>query len=181
MSLAHEYVEYQKLVLEKGIIFSYGGIVSESVLYSMGEALKQKMTMEETNTNTIKRVFSVFVEQVQNIIRYSAERDGPPHMPLSSGIVTVGREEDGFFVVCANMVTPEAANELKTRLQDLEGMDPQELKAYYRQKLREPQDQDAVGAGLGLLEIARRASAPVEYDLMDFGADRTFFCLKAYI
>ncbi|EIC23579.1 MULTISPECIES: SiaB family protein kinase [Thiorhodovibrio] len=184
MHLARDYFEFQRLTGNRGLIFSFVGFLSEGILYSLGEALKQKMTLEDTDANVTKRVFSVFVEQVQNILRYSSERliDPPSQATaLSSGMVSVGREADGFFVVCGNVVREQEAIALDQRLSAMAKMDKTELKALYKEKLREPAESDSIGGNVGLIEIARRSSRPIEFDFVPVGQQQTFFCLKAYI
>jgi hypothetical protein len=66
-----------------GVIFAYSGYVTEPVLSGVGEALKQKLTIDDADTKTLRSVFAVFVEQMQNIIRYSAEK-AQPHLERSA-------------------------------------------------------------------------------------------------
>lgn len=179
--LAADQFVFKKFLRDRGVIFSFSGYISEGILFSLGEALKQKMMLDETDTNTVKKVFSVFVEQVQNIIRYSADKSANPPTELSSGIVTVGVEESRFFVVCANTVLNSDVEGLCKKLSDLQKMDKEELKAFYRKKLKEPVEEDARGGGIGLIEIARRASEPIEFDFIEIENELTFFCIKAYI
>ena len=65
-----------------GVIFAYSGYVTERVLSGVGEALKQKLTIDD-DTKTLRSVFAVFVEQMQNIIRYSAEKVEAPLPPAA--------------------------------------------------------------------------------------------------
>lgn len=182
--LVQEYYGFHQDLNRKGIIFSFTGYVSEGILFALGEALKQKMVLDETDANVTKRVFSVFVEQVQNIIRYSADRmegEVGKKVELSSGMIAVGRESERFFVVCGNIVRHDDVEMLRERLHMLATMDKDELKAYYKEKLKEPPEEQSKGASIGLIEIARRASVPIEFDFMDIDAGHAFFCLKAYI
>lgn len=184
MSIASEYLDVHQRMRDQGVIFSFVGYVSEGILFSLGEALKQKMRLEETDANVTKRVFSIFVEQVQNIIRYSAERlqaeSGTP-TEMSSGLITVGHDATHFFVVCGNIVGRAEGEDLRVRLDELARMDPDTIKSYYREKLREPPEAGSRGASIGLIEIARRSTRPIEFGLTGLDADRAFFCLKAYI
>ncbi len=182
--LAEEYLSFKRVLEQKGIIFSFSGYVSEGILFALGDALKQKMALEETDTNTTKKVFSVFVEQVQNIIRYSADRvsgDIGRPIELSSGMIAVGQEQGKFFVICANKVRSEDRDRLKERLEHLQTLDKDGIKAYYKEKLREEPEAESKGASIGLIEIARRASAPIVFDFMQVDDAYAFFCLKAYI
>ena len=59
-------------------------------------------------------------------------------------------------------------------------MSKEELRALYKEQLRADPEEGSKGAGLGFMEIARRASKPIEFDFTDLG-DYTFFALKATI
>ena len=183
--LAAEHWALKQEMERRGIVFSFSGYLSEGVLFSLGETLKHKMTADETDKNTVKKVFSVFVEQVQNIIRYSAERveAGNPSqkVELTSGIVIVGMENGRFYVVCANPVRKRDAERLQERLDHLRGLDKDGLKALYKERLKDESDAESKGASIGLIEIARRASQPIDYDVMAINDENLFFSIKAYI
>lgn len=179
--LAEEYFQFKREINEKNIIFSFVGYVSENILVSLGDALKQKMAIEDTDLNTTKKVFSIFVEQVQNIIRYSTERVGSEKNEMSSGVISVGCDKGRFFVVCGNTIRQNDVINLQERLAKLRSLDKEGLKAYYREKLKEPLETDSKGATIGLIEIARRASEPIEFDFLHIDEDKSFFCLKAFI
>ena len=182
--LAADYLHMNNEINEKGIIFSFSGYISEGILFALGDALKKKLSIEETNANTVKRVFSVFVEQAQNIIRYSAEKLVDPDQGIpavSSGVITVGFEQGRFFVACGNVVRTEDVHHLRCRLELLRSMDPAEIKAYYLEQIREPPAAGSMGANIGLIEIARRASEPIQFDFTDIDAKTVFYCMKAFI
>ena len=67
----------------QGIIFAFSGYMTEAVLSGVGEAIKQKLTIDDADTKTLRSVFAVFVEQMQNIIRYSAELAAQPRQPTA--------------------------------------------------------------------------------------------------
>jgi len=181
---AEQVLGFQRGLARSGIIFSFTGYISEGILKALGDALRQKIRLEVDDRNTVNRVFSVFVEQVQNIIRYSAERiehaDEPP-VELSSGMITVGSEEGRFFVICGNVIAREDADGLGHRLRELAGMDSSELRRFYKEKLREPPEEGSKGGSIGLIEIARRASEPIQFDFEHLSDAHSYFVLKAYI
>jgi hypothetical protein len=75
--LARELFNLRSILQKEGIIFAYSGYLTEAVLSGVGEAVKHKLALEDTDTKTQRSVFAVFVEQVQNMIRYSAARKWP--------------------------------------------------------------------------------------------------------
>ena len=183
--LAQEYYQLNQSVRNQNTIFSFSGYVSERLLFSLGEILKQKLALEETNLNTAKKVFSIFVEQVQNIIRYSDEKvsgeANSQKIEISSGVISVGVENERFFVVCGNLVRRQDVPELQSRLELIRSLDKEGIKAYYKEKMKEPMAEDSKGASLGLAEIARRSSLPIEFEFVEVDEQKDFFCLKAYI
>lgn len=182
--LAREIYEFRSQLQAQKVLIAYSGYVSDGIVYALGDALKQKLAIDETDRSLTKRVFSVFVEQVQNIIRYSDEAEnggGTLSAPLRSGVVTVGVEGGRFFVLCANIVDPAKAPRLRERLELLAGMDQDALRVYYRQKLRDESEAESQGGTIGLIEIARRASEPIQFDFLEVDPRSTFFCLKAFI
>jgi uncharacterized protein DUF6272 len=61
-------------------------------------------------------------------------------------------------------------------------MSKDELRALYKEQLpAEPEQGSQKGAGLGFMEIARRATKPIEFDFTDVDRDHAFFALKATI
>lgn len=169
---------------QQGIIFSFNGFISEGILFALGDALKRKMSQDETNLCTMKRVFSVFVEQAQNIIRYSADtlaKAGQEVDRLSSGVITVGCEAGRFFVVCGNVMRRQDAIPLEARLEKIRNLDAAGIKAFYLEKIKDTADPSSMGASLGLIEIARRASEPIQYDFMEIDEDNLFYCMKVFI
>ena len=182
--LAQEVFEFSERMHEQGVVLCYNGYFSEKVLSGLGDALKAKMAIDETDLTTSKRVFSIFVEQVQNIIRYSADKIpelGPDTLELRYGTVAIGYEDDHIFVTAGNRVDSEDVPRLRGRLEALREMDKEELRRHYKERLRSPVSDSTKGAGLGFIEIARVASEPFVFDFREIDARYTYFCLKAFI
>ena len=72
--IAEEMLYFREILADRGIQFCYCGYITEDILSGIGSSLKQKLAMENTNREVARAVFSLFVEQVQNVIRYSAEK-----------------------------------------------------------------------------------------------------------
>ena len=167
----------------EGIIFCFNGPTSQEILVSIGEALRHKMREDEAGLTTSNKVFSIFVEQVQNIIRYSAETvcANDLNCELRLGIVAVGRQDDNYYVLCGNRIETEKAETLRGILETLRGMDKKRLKTYFKETIRAPRPAESRGAGLGFIEMARKASGPIEYEIRPIDDRYSFFSYKAVI
>src|SRR4029079_9709311 len=117
--LASQLMDLRGMLHSQGVIFAYSGYVTEPVLSGVGEALKQKLTIDDADTKTLRSVFAVFVEQMQNIIRYSPET-AQSALPRASdpgalkeiryGILTIGKEGDDYVVCAGNLIEPGDIN-----------------------------------------------------------------------
>jgi hypothetical protein len=184
--LARELFDVRSILRKQGIIFAYSGYVTETVLSGVGEAIKQKLALDDADTKTLRSVFAVFVEQMQNMIRYSAEKvpnsaAEPPLIEMRYGVLTIGRQGDDYVVHAGNLVARSDVEPLRERLSKIRSMNKEELRALHKERLRAGPEEGSKGAGLGLMEIARRASKPIEFDFTDVDDKHAFFTIMASV
>lgn len=147
------------------ILLCFNGPISRSLIEEIGSALKNYLQAEQAHISAAMDVFSVYIEMTQNIRHYALAR-GYDEL-AGSATVVVARDADGRYLVQAgNMVEKEDGEKLLARVDHLAAMSPAELKAAYKTQLRQPRPEDAVtGAGLGLIDIARKSTAPLTASL----------------
>lgn len=169
-----------------GVLFYYNGSLSQNVIATMGDALKQRLESEDTSGPKARKLFSSFIEMVQNALHYS------PEVPDSNGekigAVAVGKKDDKYYIVCGNLVEKQYMERIREKIEPLRSMTLDEIKQAYRQQLKNElhEEKDAVskGAGLGFLTVARDSSEPIEYSLIEEPnetGDLAYFYLKATV
>jgi hypothetical protein len=179
-----ENLYYLKTELDtQGILFSFSGPISQTLLLEMGDTLRNKMTLEKTTPSITLKVFSMLVEQTQNIIHYSAEKRTPLHSKeaVSDGIVVVGYENGRYYVLCGNLVYNNKVNRITNELAQLQNMDKKALKDYYKEQRKKGPHADSQGAGLGFIEMARRSVTPIEFNFQKVDDRFSFFSLKTSV
>jgi len=179
-----ENLYYLKTELDtQGILFSFSGPLSQTLLLEMGDTLRNKMTLEKASPSTTLKVFSMLVEQTQNIIHYSAEKRRTAHSKgaVTDGIIVVGYENGRYYVLCGNLVYNQKINGITNQLSQLQRMDKDALKDYYKEQRRKGPHGDSKGAGLGFIEMARRSSTPIEFNFQNVDNKLSFFSLKTSI
>ena len=163
------------------IMLCFNGPISRSLIEEIGNALKNYLQAEETPPSAVMDVFGVYVEMTQNIRHYSTRRGYGEQE--SSATVVVAHDAEGHYVVEAgNVVEAEDGEALLTYIESLSAMDKAELKAAFKEQLRRPRESGAVsGAGLGLLDMARKSTEPLRATLSPLPGGRRFFSLRAVI
>ena len=183
---ASQMLDFRNAVHEEGVVFCYSGYMTEDVLLSIGSVIKKKLAADSVDKKTARGVFSVLVEQVQNVIRYSVEDDSAAQNKgdendLRYGLVMVGSKDEKYFVACSNVVDKGDVERLREGLNHIQQLDQKGLKALYREILKGNVPEGSKGAGVGFIDIARRATNGIEFDFSDYDENHSYFSLKAYI
>ena len=166
------------------ILLCFNGPFSQGLIEEIGNALKRYMESEAASSSSSRDVFAVYIEIAQNIQHYCAAHGYSD--AEASATVVIARDGDGHFVISAgNVVEPADGEKLEKRINELAQLDKTQLKAAYKEQLRRPHDENSgasAGAGLGLIDMARKAGAPVSCSLypMNDGV-QVFFSLRVVI
>lgn len=163
------------------ILLCFNGPISRSLIEEIGSALKNYMQAEQAHQTSSADVFGVYIEMTQNIRHYANAR-GYDELEGSATVVVAHSAEGRYAVQAGNMVEKDDGEALLARVNTLAQMNPAELKAAYKTQLRQPRDNNVVsGAGLGLIDIARKSSAPLFAQLSPLDDGHVFFSLRATI
>ena len=172
---------YKQGLQEDGIIFSFSGPMSHEIIEGIGSAIRVKIGEgAEGDKKAALKVFAIFVEQVENVINYSVEKDYEESQ-LSFGIVVIGKKDGYFFISGGNKIHSSKVEKLKSNLDKLTGMNKEELKLYYKEKRRASKEDDSKGAGIGFIEMARKSTKPIEYSFQEIDDAYSFFTIKISI
>jgi len=183
--------EYAGVVEKLNIKVIYSGPMWEDGIKGLAEMVKTHLSHDQLPGSASKAVFSVFVEQVTNMLMHSAEKEQysqPPDNELvdvSIGTVIMGNKTDKratFFVQTKNAVKEEGIAFLRERIDHLNSLNKQELRQFHREMIRNDNiNAESRGAGLGLIEIARRATAPIGYSFEPMSEGMSFFTMYVEI
>lgn len=162
------------------IMLCFNGPISHCLIEEIGNALKSYMLNEQAPQISVMDVFSVYIELTQNIRSYASQVDFPGSDQVT---VVVSHIQNGHYVVSAgNKVAAKDRQILLQRLQDLSQLDSVELKYEYKKQLKKPRDRSlSGGAGLGLIDMSRKASKPLVATLEPLGDGTEFYSVYVTI
>lgn len=169
---------YKSLEDEKIIMF-YKGPVPQDTLVDMGAFLKSMLY----GNPRIKTIFAIFVEMAHNILYHSAEREV---VDLDGNDIGVGliilREQPGHFVLkSCNPLLVEAVPGLRRKLDEIHSLGKEDLRKLYLSMRKTGENRTQKGAGLGLIEIAKRPDTQLYFDIQPFNDQYHLFNLTATI
>jgi hypothetical protein len=168
--LQERFNNFKRMLDQHNIILTFSGPFSQEIIEVLGEAIKKHIISDDTIKSSIFSVFSVFIEQTQNINNYLSSKrfEKESREFLNSGLIIIGAKNGHYIVYSGNMIEKNDAQELISRLEKVNRMDKDQLKEAYKSSIKKARKEGKDGSestGLGLLEIARKSSGVIEYSL----------------
>jgi hypothetical protein len=173
MDLSGVHHLYEDLVRHRAT-FYYSGRFSEDhspLLISLAEAI----TADKEDGVTARKLAFVLVEAYQNIIRHRAPQRGPSSILLQA-------RSGGYLLSAMNPVRREEVPVLEEMLANIaRHRDLKELKEMFLRRLQGESTSQRGGAGLGLIEMARRSSHGIQHHIDGTSEDAVNFRLMLAI
>ncbi len=176
--------EFKKILDREGVIFSLSGTISQSILINVGEMIVKALEESGTRRTIIHNIFAIMTEQMQNVMNYSIDRRRrEDHFVESSGLFVVGfcKDREKYFVSSCNRMECSGQELIRKRIDKINSLDKNELKAYYREVRRSGRNMHDRGAGLGFIEMAKRSSLPIFYSITEISGKEALFQITVYV
>lgn len=175
--------EYYQMLRKNRINVIYSGPIWQEGIEGIAETVKRRLAFDDLPLSKSQAIFSVFIEQITNMLMYSQEKEiyetlqqEPSEVP--TGVFVFGRQDTSYFVQSGNIISEEALDGLKERIDFINSMDKAELRQYYKKQIKnENVNPQSKGAGLGFIEIARRASSKIDYSFVPLSEGLSFFTI----
>ncbi|MCS6809124.1 MAG: SiaB family protein kinase [Bacteroidota bacterium] len=176
--MTSDLLEFYKNMDAARILFAFKGTISQNMLTQLSVVLKQQAHEEPQ----MQILFGIFIELSQNVRHYSAEQSVDTQgKPYGVGVVTVSEEGAVYSISSGNAVAPETAERMAQYCQWLNTLDKAALQRLYKQRLLEDPPEGSKGAGVGLIEIARRSDFPLQFHIRDYKNNLKFLILNARV
>jgi hypothetical protein len=181
--MASKLTEIQKVLDSNGILICFSGRFSQGLIEEIGDAVKQHMENEERPKNDVFNVFSIFIEQSQNIKNYVITKENSPgfNRIANSTIICIGQEEGRYFIWSGNVLNNCDIAPLQAKLEKVVGTSKDELKKMYKEQIKKEFEPGQTGAGIGLIDIAKRSGQPLEFSIENIDETHSRFELKVRV
>ena len=142
-----------KKELESDLIsLFYAGIFNDSFT-----DLLTQLTQHEDHKSIKNNLSYLMVEVFQNIIRYKNEEESKYEI---FGLRSI---EENLHLFSSNLINQEKEVFIKDKLNEINKKDKKELKKIYFDSLKSGVYGEKGGAGLGLLQMARKSANPIQF------------------
>lgn len=163
-----------------GFPLIYKGEMNHQIMRSFAFMANRKIIEKNLPTSIRKRVFHIMIECLQNVTKHSDDFDKKDQQ-VGNGLFIIGQNKDSFYVVTGNLVQNEKIKALEDRLIKINQANAHELKDIFLKQMMEGQLNEKGGAGLGLIDIARKSGRKLFYHFVPFDNHRHYFLLAVSI
>lgn len=138
------------------------------------------LSLAETNmanfsesSSTKKKVYFIMLESLQNITRHQDIKT--QESTDNSSFFVIQRLENDYYITSGNIIENKNIDSLKSKLSKVNSLDKESLKEYYKETLTQGELSTKGGAGLGLIEMARKSGNKLSYDFKEINNEISNF------
>jgi coenzyme F420-reducing hydrogenase delta subunit len=179
LDLIYQLFGFDRMMSEKELLLVFRDEITMETTTDLLAIAEIKMNGGGDEKRTVRKVFNVLVECVQNIVNHA---DKSKNIKLNkSAVLVIGKSIDHYFVITGNVIRNERIETLKEIIDLINSLSTDIIRDYYTEKMKKAEFSAKGGAGLGLLDIARRSGRKMEYDFRKIDEEYSYFSFKANI
>jgi len=175
---AYIYPLFMDMIHNK-INYGFRGLFNNEVSDGLIEFANGLFDQSDINKKLRKRVVYIMVECVQNITRH--QEMPKEELRGKDGIFLIQSIGDVFNITQGNMVQNNKIEPLSKKLENINHLSSEELKTLYTTILSESELSEKGGAGLGLIEIARKSGNRIKYRFERYDDEYSLFFMDTLI
>ncbi len=177
---AESILELFNIMTHERVIYVFHGEFNYKLVNTLLTDVKKELSAYRAKKRAAKKTYKVLVECLENIHRHT-NRPSVEDEHLNEGVFTLLQNETGFSVVVGNVIVAEDVEPIKRRIEEVNKMDQDALKARYREMIRDATISEKGGAGLGLIDMAMKSGSQLIYKFDKHTKDKYFFTLRVDI
>lgn len=155
------------------MLFAYRGAFQESLTEEILGISENTIAGYENLPKVNRKVSFLLVECLQNVLKHSdqateEERNAAPLFSFRS-------IQDSFYINSVNRIKKDEQASLENSLSKLNALDRDALKDLYKNLLQKNELSNKGGAGLGLIQIARKSGQPLRFEFREAEGENCLF------
>lgn len=171
-----ELIHYSNFT-EYNIVLHHFGSFSRDLVNGLTETVESIMIENNDSKKSIKRVFTILIEGLQNIINHGEKNE----LGEQPAYLIVMSNNDNYRIVMGNYVNHIEVNQLDNYLKRLNDLPEVELKELYMNVLNNNLFSSKGGAGLGFLTMRIKSENPITYRFEKVNEVFSFFTYEIVI
>lgn len=146
-----------------GLSFTYRGPFFDDITTKILDISENTIAVNQQLPKINRKVSFLLVECFQNIVKHGEQME--EQSAKDNGVFSLKNLGGAYLINSVNLVKDDQVEYLKETVESINAKDKSELKELYKSKLEEDDFSDKGGAGLGLIELARKSGQKILYEI----------------
>lgn len=155
----------------------YAGSFKDAVTTKAIKLSEHNIEKSEDLASLKRKSSFLMAECFQNVVRHNEPDKISNFHPARQGFFMTRSWKHMYYIASSNIISLDILPELKDKLKRLNELNKEELKDIYMSTLRNKGLSEKGGAGLGLIEMARKSGHPLSYDFKEITDEHALFYL----
>ena len=165
------------------VILAYNGNISTELLDAVYSMLDKYLEGKKTELDKKKKIFQILIEALQNIFHHQVSLTGDVEGDKAgiTGFIIKSIDENSYSITTGNYILVNNVEKLKEKIDHVNSLTPENLRIYYQQSLGKSEFSEKGGAGLGIIEMAKKSGKKLDYEFTPIDEKYSFFSLSVSI
>lgn len=160
------------------IVFAYKGEINADLLETVYSMLENHFEEKSISTSAKKKFFQVLIESLQNVLHHQVLPASVGEVTgIHSGFLIKTDKNENYSIITGNLIKNSSISRLQEKLDEVNNLTPENLKTHYQQALAKSEFSEKGGAGLGIIEMARKSGHKLKYEFTRINNEYSFFSL----
>jgi hypothetical protein len=168
--------QLERLMAENNVYLIWSGHITPDVGNEVLSFTETKLSEEDIDSSQKKRVFSILVEILENVAKYSPGKD--PEEKFGMPIAMIRMTGKVYTLTTGNLILNSSVEHLKETLDSINSLDKAGLKELFRKSLYEQSDLDDSTGNMGLIDMARKSGSKLGYQFEKINEDYSYYMLS---
>lgn len=166
-------------MVQDGLTVLYRGHITPEITTLVLSTAENNLNYLNYSNTINRRVYFTLVEALQNITRHYLHNSASDSRLFE--FFSLRHFKGDFLVTTGNTLEAQAKEKIRQRIDLVNSMSKDELKAYCKQILEKSEFSDKGGMGLGLPEMARKSGNKLAFDFVDYSDALAYFFFQVII
>jgi len=171
--------QLERLMADNNVCLIWSGHISPDVGKEVLSLTETKLTEKYTVSNIRKRVFSILVEILDNVAKYSPGRE--PEEQLGMPVAMIRHENNNFILSTGNLIPNTQVEDLKEKLDTINRYDKAGLKELFLKSLSDQNIGSDSTGNMGLIHMARKSGSKLKYTFESVNDKYSYFILTVKV
>jgi hypothetical protein len=165
-------------MVAKQTMLEFKGKLTYNDISAITQQLERCMTTLHEKIGIYKKLLTITVETLENILKYAEKLGDPVSLFMQSpAFFQLVKNSDHYLIQVSNPIRNTDIQALKIRIDAMNELNKKDIKTLYNKTIANGIFSDQGGAGLGILEILKASNHKIDYIFEEINQGFSYFSL----